>query len=184
MIDDNINIFNWSRESDNVFYADSSVFVLSQNMIEYLILTAKENNSSQSRVCLHRDYQDVFHEMIIVLLNGHYVPPHKHDGKAESFHVIEGKLAVVIFSNIGKVDEVIFLEKGKGFYRLSDDFYHMVVPLSDKVVFHEATNGPFVRGDMVISPWAPDKNENSETILEYQREIKRIIQIRMGELIR
>jgi hypothetical protein len=37
---------------------------------------------------------------------------------------------------------------------------------------------------MVISFWALDKNENSETILEYQREIKRIIQIRMGELIR
>ena len=174
-MDSNTEVYNWKREADNVFYTNNSVFVLEQDMVEYLIRNAKKYGGFQSRVCLHQNHQDSLHEMVIVFLEGWYIPPHKHDRKIESFHVIEGRLAVIIFSNRGGVDKIIILGEEIGLYRLSKDLYHMVVPLSEHVVFHETTNGPFILGEMEVPCWAPDKGGDARSVFEYQKKINKLV---------
>ena len=79
-------------------------------------------------------------------------------------------LAVVIFSDDGNIMRIVILGgKSKNlYYRLSDNFYHTVVPLSEYVVFHEVTNGPFNKGDMILPKWAPLSDNE---ILEFQNNV-------------
>jgi len=69
--------------------------------------------------------------MLIVHAKGAYVPPHKHTAKSESFHIIKGKLNVVIFNNDGSILKVIIMgdfDSDKTFfYRLPQDRFHTVI---------------------------------------------------------
>ena len=149
-----------TKINDEVFYTRDSVAKVDKEDVEFLKSTARSNDRKRARICSHLDAEDALHEMLIVLGKGAYFRPHKHLGKSESFHVIEGDLKVVIFNESGEVSEVIEMgdyNSGKKFYyRLSEDCFHTVVPQSDIVVFHETTNGPFNIEDTAFAPWAPE----------------------------
>ena len=59
-------------------------------------------------------------------------------------------------------------KSGKAFYqRLSDPLYHTLIIRTDFLVFHEITEGPFVRGDAVFPKWAPaEQGEDSTRFIE------------------
>jgi cupin fold WbuC family metalloprotein len=168
--------FNWIEESKGIYYSQDKVFTLSGEMIEFLLLSAKNNEEGrQSRLCTHFGHDNLLHEMIIVHLKGNYIPPHKHINKVESFHIIQGKLAVVLFSSNGEIKEIVLLDANKGnlYYRLSESLFHTVVPLSEYIVFHEVTNGPFKKDEMVLPEWAPQKGDPSTT--RFQDELNNAI---------
>ena len=103
----------------------------------------------RARLCLHHDPRDKVQEMVIAFSRDPYVRLHRHVNKRESFHVIEGEMAVVFFDDSGRVTRHIRmgpLGSGHAFlYRSSSSLWHTVVPLSEFVIIHETTNGPFVR---------------------------------------
>ena len=131
--------------------------------IEFLKSKAAGNQRKRSRICLHRNIEDRLHEMIIVLSKGNYIRPHKHHNKSESFHIIEGKLKVVVFEDDGRIKDVIEMSphpyEGSFYYRLDTSLFHTVIPLSAWTVFHEVTNGPFDKADTVFASWAPMEQE-------------------------
>ena len=65
--------------------------------LERLKWSAEESPLRRSRICLHSDNSDQVHEMVIAFCRDSYVQPHRHTGKSESFHIIEGRLQVVFF---------------------------------------------------------------------------------------
>ena len=87
--------------------------------------------------------------------------------------MIEGSLKIVLFDDTGAIDQVIVMsaeradEAASVFYRLSAPQYHTVIPLTDYVVFHETTNGPFRREDMEFASWAPAETAAPEVQLAY-----------------
>ena len=105
-----------------------------------------------------------------------YVRPHKHIGKSESFHVIEGLLLVVVFDDEGsKIEDIPMGDMHSGelfYYRLPANLYHTVIPQQDFVVFHEVTNGPFDRSDTVFAPWAPAEDDKPDIQRGFQDRIK------------
>jgi cupin fold WbuC family metalloprotein len=113
----------------------------------------------RARINLHPASTDRLHEMIIAFWADSFVPPHRHLDKSESFHVIEGEVDVVFFSDEGAVTQVLSLAppgSAKPFaYRLNGKAWHSVIPRSPQVVLHETTNGPFIRGGMDLPAWAP-----------------------------
>ena len=117
----------------------------------------------RARLCAHPDPADPLHEMLICLARGTYVRPHRHAGKSESFHIIEGELDVVLFRHGGAVHEVIPMgpyQSGKVFfYRLTEPCYHTVLVNTPHVLFHETTNGPFNPADTEFAPWAPPEGD-------------------------
>ncbi len=149
------------KVNDEVFYADAPVVKITADTIAFLKARAAENSRRTARLCAHPDVDDGLHEMLIVHSRGACVPPHKHPGKSESFHVIEGRLKVVIFDDDGtKAEEITMGEVGSGlvfFYRLCEERYHTVIPETDWVVFHEVTNGPFDPAQTVFAPWGPGR---------------------------
>lgn len=117
----------------------------------------------RARFCAHIAPTDPLHEMLICLARGTYVRPHRHAGKSESFHVIEGELDVVLFHDDGAIREVIAMgpyASGKVFfYRLAEPCFHTVLVNAPHALIHETTNGPFDPADTEFAPWAPPEGD-------------------------
>ena len=149
-----------------ILYTREAITKVDREDINMLKDRALRNDRKRARLCCHTDSGDPLHEMLIVLAKGAYFRPHKHIQKSESFHIIDGELKVVIFDEDGKVTEVIgmgdYTSKEKFYYRLSESCFHTVIPVSYLVVFHETTNGPFRREDIVFAPWAPADDEEDK----------------------
>lgn len=150
---------NFIRESEEVYRTDGPVTRVTGDDILFLKAQAAKNERRRVRLCAHPGNADPLHEMLIIHARKTYVPPHKHVNKSESFHIVEGALSVFLFDDEGRILETIRMgEVASGrvfYYRLSSSIYHSVLPESEFVVFHEVTNGPFDRQDMIIAPWAP-----------------------------
>jgi cupin fold WbuC family metalloprotein len=151
------------RVSKEAFYSRKPITEIDQSTIEVLLNEMESTPRKRIRLCLHDDVVNPLHEMAIVLGRESYIRPHKHEGKTESFHIIEGRLSVVFFDDNGKVQKVLRmgpLDSGLTFfYRLSNACFHAVVPESEYVIFHETTNGPFDPGDTEYAKWAPPETE-------------------------
>jgi cupin fold WbuC family metalloprotein len=159
--------------NEEVLLTDETVTRITAEDVAELKSLALKNERRRIRLCAHPNMEDALHEMIIVLPKGTYVRPHKHLGKSESFHIIEGCLKVFMFDDTGNIREELTMgTAGSGktlFYRLSDSTYHTVVPQSPVVVFHEVTNGPFHREDTAYAPWAPDDRDRAG-VVRYRQE--------------
>jgi cupin fold WbuC family metalloprotein len=157
-------------ESAEVIYAGDGIVTVDAGAIGDLKRGAERNPRRRIRLCAHSGVDDRLHEMVIVHERGCYVRPHKHLGKSESFHVIEGDVDVVIFDDGGAVTQVIqmgsFSSGRPFFYRIADPLFHTLLIRSDVLVFHETTAGPFRREDTVFAPWAPDES-SSEAVTRF-----------------
>ena len=149
--------------NDEVLYTNELITTVSQTDIDLLIYFAEKNSRKRIRLCAHPNTKDRLHEMIIVHAKGAYVRPHKHPGKSESFHIIAGTLKVIVFDDKGDKTEEIVMSGIKSnsifYYRLSESMFHTVIPISEWVVFHEVTNGPFDRSETIFAPWSPGEEE-------------------------
>jgi len=156
---------NFVKLNDEVLYSNERILRLSGADVDFLKSAALKNPRERIRLCGHRDKSDSVHEMVIVHTRGTYVRPHKHLGKSESFHVIEGNADVVIFNDSGSVLDVVPTGPREAdrnfFYRLSEPLFHTLLIDSPFFVFHETTRGPFVREETVFAPWSPADNDSA-----------------------
>jgi cupin fold WbuC family metalloprotein len=147
------------KESDEVLYPEEDVVFLQLAEIQELKRLASLNPRHRVRICAHRSPKDSLHEMFIVHMHDCYVRPHKHLGKVESMAVLEGEVDVVLFHDDGSIRRIIPMgtqSSGKVFYqRLADPIYHTLLIRSEFLVFHEITEGPFMRDSTVFPDWAP-----------------------------
>ncbi|MEO5336316.1 MAG: WbuC family cupin fold metalloprotein [Magnetospirillum sp. WYHS-4] len=159
------------RITEEVLYTTLAGTHVDEADVAALKTMAATNARRRIRLCAHPGVEDSLHQMLIVHARGNYVPPHRHPGKSESYHMVEGDLDVVIFDDAGRIESHLTLgPTGSGkpfFYRLSESRFHTLIPRSDWVVFHEITNGPFRREEMVIAPWAPDDDAPAAELEAY-----------------
>ena len=149
--------------SDEVFLATGGIVQVRAEDVALVKQKGTTNARKRARLCAHPGPEDRLHEMLIVLDRGTYIRPHRHGGKAESFHIIEGELDVVIFHDDGSVREVVRMgpySSGKAFYyRIMEPCYHSVLIHTPYALFHETTNGPFNLTDTEFAPWSPAEGE-------------------------
>lgn len=160
MVTDKYNVLN----PEVLFTATALTSVERRDISDFKQLAAR-NPRKRVRLCTHDSAADSLHEMLIVHEHSAYVRPHKHPGKTESAHIIEGRADLVLFDDGGRIDGVIRMgDYGSGatfYYRMSEPKFHTLIIRSDVVVFHEVTNGPFDRSDTVFASWAPQDIEIS-----------------------
>mgnify|MGYP006164128421 CR=1 FL=1 len=164
-------MINATKLNDEVYVTQDDITKVDRSDIEWLKAQAAKNPRERVRLCTHLDVNDAVHEMLIVHTKGTYVRPHKHPGKTESFHLIEGALDIVIFEDSGEIMEHIrmgdFTTGNRFFWRLSSSLYHTVIPRSDTVVFHETTSGPFdIATSKLDATWSPEEGQN-DAIRQY-----------------
>jgi cupin fold WbuC family metalloprotein len=102
------NISNFKNISEEVLYPiKSNIIKISGLEIAQLISNAKKTPRKRMRICAHSNSDDRLHEMIIVHKKNTYVRPHKHFGRSESFHIIYGRVDIVIYEDSGIIQDII-----------------------------------------------------------------------------
>ena len=141
------------------FFVRDLPFSINKKIIKEMMVLSKKNNESNVRICLHKNKKAIQHDMIILERNKNVYPPHRHRNKGECFHVIVGKLKVIIFDKFGKIKNKIILKTGD-VARIKKNSFHAVISLSDPVVYHESSPGPFLgKKDSIFPSWLPkEKN--------------------------
>ena len=158
----------------NAIYNTENIIVVSTTTIEDLKRQAFLSPRKRFRLCMHHNNMEKTHEMLIVFHENTFMPPHRHPlGKSESYHVVEGSMLVYFFNDEGKIINSIdmgTLESKKPFlYRLSSNIWHMPVPTSKWLVYHETYSGPFQKEiDVEFPTWSPKEGdtENIKTFLQ------------------
>jgi cupin fold WbuC family metalloprotein len=149
-----------------VFYSDRSFLTVGPEEIAWLKAEAAELPRRRARLCAHPAPEAGLHEMIIVHERMAYVRPHRHHGKSESFHILEGEALAVILEEDGRIAQVHDMAAhGSGkpyFYRMPEKVFHTLLIASDWLVFHEATSGPFDPAKTEFPDWAPDGSDPAE----------------------
>jgi cupin fold WbuC family metalloprotein len=133
-------------------------------------------SGQNARLSLHSGPGDTFHEMIIFQHADQYYPPKKHLDKDKSFHMIKGEMVVVIFSEMGEVVDARRLEPKKSpIYRIAKNTYHTDIPISDYVIHHESTLGPFLgNNDRIFAEWAAEPKNKTEFLNFRERMIAKL----------
>lgn len=164
------------QKSPEVFLAEGPIAAVGQTEINTLKSAVKASPKRRARINAHPDGDDTLHEMIIAIDASSYIRPHKHPGKSEAFHIVEGEVDIVVFRDDGEIDRVVELGPPGGhrsfYYRMSDAFFHTLIIRSDLLVVHEITNGPFRPSGTVFAGFAPEDHETGKADA-YQAELVR-----------
>jgi cupin fold WbuC family metalloprotein len=154
---------NLRKESEEVYIALDPIVRLGSDEVAFLKGIASRSPRRRARICAHKSNDDKLHEMLIAIAGDSYIRPHKHFGKSESFHIVEGMVDVAVFDDAGKLLDVVELgAPGSGrrfFYRLSESAFHTLVIRSDFLVMHEVTNGPFDPKQSAAAAFAPEESD-------------------------
>ena len=171
------------QTSPEVFLAEGPISAIGQRELDTLRAAVKASAKRRARINTHPDGDDALHEMIIAIDPASYIRPHKHPGKSEAFHIIEGEVDIVVFTEAGEIDRIIPLgPPGSGrafYYRMSSAFFHTLVIRSDILIVHEITNGPFRPAATIFADFAPDDRE-PEKAAAYQLDLLRRVAAQPG----
>ena len=163
------------------FFRRSLPVRIDQDAIAQLKQLAASRGNQNVRLCLHDSPQAPFHDMIILEHPGKYYRPHKHLTKGESYHIIEGAMGVWVFDERGQVaDACLLTPEGTVVYRVGVNMYHAVLPLTERVIYHEAKPGPFLgETDSLYPEWAPD-GRDAQAVAEYTKRIRNVLESLQG----
>ena len=162
------------RKSGEVYVCTDEIIGLEEDALSAVTRMAETSPKKRARICAHKDNTAAIQEMIIVIRAGSYVAPHRHQNKCESFHLIDGHADIVVFEDNGDIRKVIRFARAHAFYyRLEAALFHTIIVRSDRIAFHEVTNGPFVANATEYAPFAPREGEAG--IGAYQARLDRQI---------
>ena len=157
---------NLRKVNDEVFIALDSIVKIGQNELAFVKQQASANQRKRARICAHKTDDDALHEMLIAISAKSYIRPHRHLGKSESFHIVDGIVDVVVFDDLGEIVEIIEMgdvRSGHNFYyRLSESSFHTLLIRTDILVLQEVTSGPFLRERTEFADFAPPEERVSE----------------------
>ncbi len=131
----------------------------------------------RARINLHADpAKDRVQEMIIAEHRDTYVRPHRHPGRLESFHIVDGYCTVLIFDDAGNVTQKIRMGNVLGWERSllcrqRESVWHTVLVETDFAVIHEVVEGPFPY-ETEWAPWSP-RAEDTEAVEMFKAELRR-----------
>jgi cupin fold WbuC family metalloprotein len=169
------------RKSPEVFLAEGPIAAVGPAEISALKAAVEASPKRRARINAHPDGDDTLHEMIIAIDSSSYIRPHKHPGKSEAFHIVEGEVDIVVFNDSGDIERVVELGPPGGqrpfYYRMSNAFFHTLIIRSDLLVVHEITNGPFRPGASVFADFAPEDGDTAQATA-YQAELVRRVAAR------
>ncbi len=147
-----------------VFRHNDDVIVVDGEWTACVKESARNEPKRRARLNLHHSEEDQVQEMLIAFCKDSINVPHRHNGKTESIHVMEGRVLVIFFDDSGRVTRRLHLGPPGGrwpsLYRLAAPTWHTVIPLDDMVVIHETASGPFSHDSELPPAWVP-KDEDS-----------------------
>jgi len=174
------------QKSPEVFLAEGPISAVGSSEIDTLKAALKASAKRRARINTHPNGDDALHEMIIGIDPSSYIRPHKHPGKSEAFHIVEGEVDIVVFKDDGEIDQIVPLGAGGGgrsfYYRMSSPFFHTLIIRSDVLIVHEITNGPFRPQETIFADFAPEDSD-TEKAEAYQADLVRRVAELQGTVV-
>lgn len=143
------------------FFASEQVVHIGVNDVDELKRISRASDGP-SRYSLHNSQADDLHSMVILQPSGTYAQPRKHLTKSKIFHIVDGAMVVMVFTDAGEVQSLYHLVGGKTLIvRIAPDLFHTNVSLTEQAIYHEVIAGPYVResDDRVYAPFAPQADD-------------------------
>ena len=149
------NLKEDKKAKSKSFFLNSKREFFSEKHINFIINHYKKTNKD-IRICLHKGRADKHHDMIILQQKKNFYAPHKHLHKGETYHIIKGAMACVLFSEKGKIKKICKLKKNN-IFRTPINTFHTMLPISKYVIYHESKVGPFLKiNDSIFSKWSKE----------------------------
>lgn len=163
-LDDTATVNKMEGSRSIAYFCKEKPARVNRRLVEQLKQAANQAEGKNVRLCLHDRPEATFHDMIILERKANYYRAHRRPNKEVTYHMIEGTMGAFVFDENGQVEEACLLDSENNFiYSVDADRFRVTIPVSDVVIFHEASPGPFVgEGDSVFPPWAPDGNNQKE----------------------
>ena len=164
-----------NKNSSSKFFKKNFVTISSEQIKQLKFRTSKQKYKKY-RYCLHNSIKHLTQEMIICTKDFVYSRPHKHPkNSSKSYHIIEGSMDIMLFSEKGKLTNIIKLSsKNKKdslkVFRLSKSIYHTMIPTSKWTIWHEVVTGPFIQNSAKFSKlasFAPTGSEETKILKNY-----------------
>ena len=166
--------------NDEVYKLVGEIVRFGPQQIRFIKKCAATNARGRARICAHKESTDQLHEMLIAITSNSYIPPHRHNGKSESLHLVEGNADIVVFEDNGELFDVVELGSGQNFYyRLNAARYHTLIVKSPVLVVHETTNGPFDQTQRDFASFAPSLD--GDTAKDYLTQLALEVNIWKGK---
>ena len=143
------------------FYAETPSSSISREQVAALKAVASKGGGV-ARLCLHSSPEAAMHIMVIAQTSGRYWRPKKHVSKMKSFTVLEGKMAVVEFTDLGEPAKLSLLQhETRPVMLMAPSTFHTNVALTQMCVHVESIQGPYLYGepDRVAASFAPNDEE-------------------------
>ena len=147
------------------------VQLIDSRLLDRLVTEAADRPRRRINHNFHASLSENPNRMLNAMLRDTYVRPHRHldPPKCESFVVLRGRLAILVFSDDGRIDGCHVLGTGPGeLYGidLAPGIFHSIVVLSGAAVIFEVKPGPYEAAtDKDFAEWAP--SEGSPDALSY-----------------
>lgn len=140
------------------------VQLMTPELFERVIAQAQSSPRRRMNFNFHATLDENPSRLLNVLLRGTYIRPHRHSDppKAESFVVLEGRIAVLIFDDAGRIEQRHALGCGDAALGidLAPGIWHTAVALSEHAICFEVKPGPYVQAvDKEFAPWAPREGD-------------------------
>ena len=155
-------------------------------MTSYMLITAADIAATAAQAATvarkrinhnYHDLADSVQRMLNAVEPDSYVRPHRHvtPPKTETFLIMQGRLAVLLFDDAGLITHTHILDgivlKG---IDIKPGLWHSIVALDSGTVVFEVKDGPYVPAtDKDFASWAPP--ENTAAAQEYLQYMKKQI---------
>lgn len=141
--------------------------LIDKNILDATTELAKKSPRLRMNHNFHESLEDPINRLLNAMEPGTYLRPHRHKNpdKNEVFLLLRGKVAVVLFDDLGKIIEINILNPKEEIYggEIPADVWHTVVVLEEGSVIYEIKQGPYTPlSPENFAPWAPAAENVSE----------------------
>jgi len=132
---------------------------IDSSLIKELSTAARVNTRLRQHYNFHESHDDPCQRLVVAMTPGSYIQPHRHFAypKDELFVVLQGKVGVIFFSELGKMESVCALEAGNQTLgcEIPAGTWHTAIALEESV-FLEVKAGPYIPlPENDRASWAP-----------------------------
>jgi len=135
---------------------------ITRDLFQALIERARQSPWLRVNHNFHCGMEENPHRFLNVMLRGTYITPHRHldPPKSESFLVLSGEIAFLIFDDNGKVVDRRILGGETIGIDIPPGVWHSLAVLSSEAVCYEVKPGPYSQAnDKDFAPWAPREGD-------------------------